>query len=648
MKRFRSRASRFGTSLFLCALGMSASSAVEAKDARRGGRSLIAEPRQGEKIRIDGDLREWPARMTPLSEVRSGGATEARTVIGYDDENIYLVLRAADKRIARTGAARESEDHATLTLAFPSSSGEYTQHEVEVFPGNPGRLPAVVKLGGQTLAGAKAVENVVDKDLLLEAQIPWKSFPQAQKTRVGLRAAVTYTNADAPGSVKSVVSTSSGRTGRSLSPLLLEGEQGLSDLWRDKNLSDVPAREAYGNLSGDPEFERVAVFGPYITISGPKFRGGKEIYFSELGVSGADMVTRLSLTDFDGDGRDEIVVKKRVGSSEKYRELLEVLKLGRDDAPFTAFAHEVGIKTEEGSISNKLKISSAGIEIAQGEKEGFEPESYAEPLPARIPSALLPWESVASRSFKWQGKSFSKVSEEKQAGKSGPKPVQKTQTDDAEPAAVAPRAPSADELQDRLYALYRKDRGVGGGKPRFDFVADVTGDATVERVLVHDRDLLVFGKGFRKGTSYSFITLGVADAKDIAEVTARDLTGDGKAEILVKGVLHAKASKALGGDVVDRHALFVYGIRDDKVARVFAAETARVVGKNQIQGSLSFQPAERGVRIELKPGRAVGWTESSYPFPQDTTTAGGLEPLLLPWTSTKRRYRFDGSTFVTE
>ncbi|HTU59544.1 MAG TPA: hypothetical protein VMF89_13935, partial [Polyangiales bacterium] len=465
-------------------------------------------------------------------------------VVGYDDDNIYLVLRAGDKRIARTGAARDNEDHATLTLAFPSGSGEYTHHEVEVFPGNPGRLPAVVKLGGQPLAGAKAVENIVDKELLLEAQIPWKSFPQAQKTRVGLRAAVTYTNADAPGSVKSVVSTSSGRTGRSLAPLLLEAEQGLADLWRDKNLSDVPGREAYGNVSGDAEFERVAVFGPYITISGPKFRGGKEVYFSELGVSGADMVTRLSLTDFDGDGRDEIVVRKRVGSSEKYRELLEVLKLGRDDAPFTAFAHEVGIKTEEGSISNKLKISASGIEIAQGETDGFEPDSYAEPVPARMPSALLPWESVASRSFKWQGKGFSKVSEEKQAGKSGPRPVAKAPSEDAEPAPAAVRAPSADELQDRLYALYRKDRGAGGTRPRFDFVADVTGDATVERVLVHDRDLLVFGKGFRGGTSYSFITLGVADAKDIAEVTARDLTGDGKAEILVKGVLHAKASKA--------------------------------------------------------------------------------------------------------
>jgi hypothetical protein len=629
-------------------------------NARAAGRSFVAEPVQGEKIRIDGDLREWPAKMTTLGESHEGTSFDARAVLGYDDTNIYLAVRAADKRLARTAQARDSEDHATLTLAFPRGRGEYTTYEVDVFPGSPGKLPALVKVSGKPVSGAKAVENPTEKELLLEAQIPWAAFPEAAKLRVGLRAAVSYTNADNPGTVKGIVSTASGKGPKGLGALLLEAEQGLSDLLRDKSLPDMPAREAFGNVSGDAMLERVAVFGPYLTISGPRFRGGKEFYFAELGVSGADMVTKLSLADFDGDGHQEIVLRKRFGAQDKYREVLEVTKIGREDAPFVVFSHEVGIKTSDGVISNKVKVEDSGIEISQGESDGFEPDSYNEPLPGgNTLSALLPWESVSSRSFKWQGNGFVKANEEKQTPKSkegkdgaGNKSASRARRapsgDEGAQQPPPPRPPSGDELLDRVYALYKKERGVGGGRSRFDFVTDVAGDSAPERVLVHDKDIVVFGKGFRSGTSYSFITLGVSDPKDILDATARDLTGDGKAEIVVRAIMRAKASKALGGDTIDRHALLVYGISGDKLVRVFAAETGRSLGKNQVLGAVAFEPSGKGVRIELRPGRALGWTESSYPFPQDTTTAGGLEPLLLPWTGGKRAYRFNGSAFVRE
>jgi hypothetical protein len=217
---------------------------------------------------------------------------------------------------------------------------------------------------------------------------------------------------------------------------------------------------------------------------------------------------------------------------------------------------------------------------------------------------------------------------------------------DGPPQPPAPRPPSADELLDRVYALYRKDRGASG-KPSFDFVTDVAGDSGPERVLIHGKDIVVFGKGFRKGMSYAFITIGVADPKDIVDVTARDLTGDGKAEIIVRAVLRAKASKALGGDTVERRALMIYGIKDEGIARIFAAETSRAVGTDQILGAVAFEPGKRGLDIELRPSRAVGWTEKSYPFPPDSTTAGGLEPLLLPWGGGEaRHYRFDGNGYV--
>ncbi len=619
--------------------------------AAAGSRVIAAEPVDDVKIRIDGDLREWPNKMTDLSDTLdgkpSGGDPRVAVTLAYDEGSLYVVLKIFDQKIVRTSAAGASEDHATLYLSFPKGQ----TYAVELHPGQPGKVAGSVKIKGASVNGAKIVEAPTAKGLSVEAQIPWTAFPEAARTRVGLRATVTYTDADAAGSVKAVVGTSSAKSGKAMPALLMANEQGLEEsIIKAKGLPPSPAREAYGNVSGDGMVERVAVWGGNLVVIGPHFRGGKEFYFADLGVADAGYVDRLELVDFDGDGRDEIVVEKRVGSADKYRNVLTVIKVGRDDQPFLAFAHETGIKTSDGEIKNKVKLSRAGIEIAQGKASGFEPGSFSEVQPGDMGATLLPWQSVGSRTFAWKGKGFEAAGEtgftpKQSAAGSGKKPKQAS-AKSAEPAAPpAPRPPSADELLDRVYALYKKDRGVSG-KPTFDFVTDVAGDRGPERVLIHGKDIVVFGKGFREGLSYAFIAVGVADPKDILDATARDLTGDGKAEIIVRAVLHAKASKALGGDVVDRHALMVYGIQGDGLVRIFAAETGRSLGKDRILGAVSFTPAKRGFDIELKPSRAIGWTEQSYPFPPDTTTAGGLEPLLLPWSGGTRRYHYDGKAFA--
>lgn len=628
-------------------LGMA--SAIVCSPAFAGGRTISAEPVDDVKIRIDGDLREWPNKMTELGETLDGkGGARVAATLAYDENSLYVVLKDFDKSIARTSAAGDKEDHATLYLYFPKGN----TYAVDVYPGQPGKVAGVVKIKGSAVSQSKVVEGPMDKGngLNVEAQIPWTAFPEAARTRVGLHATITYTDADSPGSVKAVVGTSGQRSGKAMPALLLANEQGLEeDIIRAKGLPANPSREAYGNVSGDSMVERVAVWGGNLVIIGPHFRGGKEYYFADLGVSDASMVDRLELVDFDGDGHDEIVVQKKVGASDKYREVLTVLKVGRDDQPFLAFAHEVGIKTADGEVMNKVKLSKSGIEIAQGEAEGFDPGTFNEVQPGDMGATILPWESVGSHTFVWKGKGFESAGDtaftpKQTAGAAGKKPKKASKSDEP-PPPPAPRPPTADEMLDRVYALYKKDRGASG-KPSYDFVTDVAGDRGPERVLIHGKDIVVFGKGFREGLSYAFIAVGVADPKDILDATARDLTGDGKAEIIVRAVLHAKASKALGGDTVDRHALMIYGVQGDGLVRIFGAETGRSLGKDQIVGAVAFTQAKRGLDIELRPSRAVGWTEKSYPFPVDTTTAGGLEPLLLPWTGGSRKYHYDGKTFA--
>jgi hypothetical protein len=130
-----------------------------------------------------------------------------------------------------------------------------------------------------------------------------------------------------------------------------------------------------------------------------------------------------------------------------------------------------------------------------------------------------------------------------------------------------------------------------------------------------------------------------ASSSDILEMGARDLNGDGKAEILVRGLLHASAPN---GDKIDREVLLVFQVANDNIRRVFAAEVARSSGRKRVASEVRFT----GTAIELGPGVATEWTRASYPFTQDTAAVGGLEPLLLPWGGAQpARYRWTGSAF---
>lgn len=638
MTKHRLRPSLLSLITCLLTTGLTAARTAHAQDY------VALEPLTGKKVSVDGMLSEWPGGFVPLRTKLRGGSVDAQALIGYDAKNLYFALKTKDTNIARTAAAGPNEDHLSWHVRVPTSNKTY---RVDVYPGDPGKLPGVVKVDGRVVKEAEAVENPQADGFFLEARLPWSALPEVARVRVGLRGQLQYTDASAPGRVRAVVAQ-----GRGQIFFTLESETGLIQaLLEPKSLGLEPARVVHGNVAGGPELERVAIYGHFLSIVGPGYRDGKQFYFNELPVAGADSIRRLELKDFDGDGRSEIVIEKRLGSAAEHRDVLEVLKVGKDGVPLQVFAHEVAIKTKEGHIQNQVTISgtgpSASIEVAQGKARGFDPATYREPTLEGVHSALLPWESVESRTFRWKGSGLAAVGERSWTPRVKPtSPASASASSDARTKAPPPpRPPTADELLDRVYALYRKDRGVGKSAPRFDFVTDVVEDETPERVLVHGKDIVVFGKGFKKGLSYTFITIGVKEAEHILDVTARDLVGDGKAEIIVRCVLPTQTSKELGGELVSREALFVYKVIGEQLTRIFAAETGRALKKNRIVGAVAFTPNGSGLDIVLRPGRAIGWNQRNYPFPEDTQAAGGLEPLLLPWGDrAERTYSFrDGA-----
>ncbi len=633
---------------------LAAAVAMAGGNARAGDTTLSADLL--EKVRIDGMLREWPRAVVKLNEEISGSPSgrdpRVSAVFGYDDQNLYVAMKVRDEKFVRTRGYGKREDHAVVIVAFPSKGGSYSTSQVLLYPGLPGKIAGVVKTsGGGKVPGAKIVEAPMDGGYTFEAQIPWKTFRQARRWRVGLRGAIRFVDVDKPGKVHAIIGTSSSSSGRSLPRLLLQAERGLEEDIRHNDLGQAN-KVLFGDVAGDALIERVAIYQNYLTIVGPGYMKGKQFFYGELGVPDYSSITRFELRDVDGNGKDEIVLQKRLGGTDTYREVLIVERIPKSGAPEPIFLHDVAIVTPEGTIRNQVRFSKGrrglAITISQDEADWEDQAPFRGATQEDIPSTLLPWETIGSRTYEWDGSSFVKSREKKTQAKKPRKSKKPKREREGPPAPPPPRPPNPEELLEKVYALYRKDRKMKKAEPRFDFVTDVAADEQMERVIVHERDLVVWGPGFMDGGTYTYTTMGFADPADILHVTARDLTGDGKAEIMARGVLRAEASEELGGATVERHAVFIYKVVGNRMQRVLAVETGRALGHNRVLGVMAFRSGSGGSTIELRPGHAAGWTKRTYPFPEDTETAGGLEPVPLPWSSWSHTYRFDGSTFARE
>ncbi|WP_437670304.1 hypothetical protein [Sorangium sp. So ce131] len=628
----------------LAALASAALAVAAPSPALAAGAPLAAPLVDAKTIKLDGVPKEWPVSFSSLGFKLKGKPAKAdlaaQAAIAYDDARVYVVADVTDD------ALRGGADHVALVLGFPGGK----VHEVALYPGEPGKTAGSVKLaGGKAAAGAKVVEAPRGGGYTLEASIPWSAFPEAATTRVGLRAGLFVHDADG-GAVDAIVGSAASEAYASLSPLATEPELALSEgLLKSKGIHGAPSYDLVVDVAGDAMRERVIVYERYLVVLGPGFRKGAQYYFEDLGVDAKEgMLPSLTARDLTGDGQAELILRKRSGSSAKYREVMHVMQFGAGDTPRPIFQHEIAIATDKGSVVNEVDFVPDGaktaIRVRPGKATRYDASNYAEGVEQSYDPLLLPWGPIKSQLYKLTGGAFTKASEERQAAAPRPAPAQAAE--EARPAAKPALAPG--ELLDKVYALYRRDRGASSSKPRFDLGADVAGGREPERVLLHDRDIVVFGKGFRGGTGYAFMTLAqFASPGDIRSVSARDLTGDGKAEIIVHGTVRAPAPKEAGNGTVDRDVVLIFRIEGEGIQRVFAAEVARSIGTKKIAGELRFVRVGDKVGIELAPGRAIEWTEETYPFNQDKGPVGGFEPLLLPWGGAQAvKYVWNGSSFA--
>lgn len=605
-------------------------------------------------LKLDGVTSEWHAR-SPAKDTLAGKTDNLSfdVAVQSGDDTLWLAAEIGDPSLKRTSAYGPGDDHVTVVLAFPSGRGALKAYEIGFWPGTPGSTVGAVKWisgpnAGQKVTGAKLIENDVKGGVTFEATVPWNSFPEAAHTRVGMRAAFRYHD-DGGG----ILGTGPGGVDKpnDLLALPIPAEAAVVEgLLEQKGLAGTkPSIDVYADIAGDDRKERISVFGKFFTICGPGYRSGKQFFWREVV---GDIVSLNTSTNLLDRKKEELIVRRRVTVGSAVHEVLEIWSIpDKGEEPQTLLAQEVLIASTDGKkkIANAMHLGTKTMELSIEPAVGWDASSFSEQVAGNgIEPILLPWGSVKSRTFEIKNGKVAIAKEESQtpASSSSAPPTAKAATNTPEPASPSVTK-SQPDMSKAVLDAYLKDAGIAAGtKPKFDLAVNVDGDSKPERVALYGRDLVVMGPGFKGGTGYSRLSLSqFTEDKDVSELTARDMDGDGAAELVVRGQRHVKA----GDQTIDVDAQFIYQVKGGNLARVFSIETGREVGGKRVQGQVQFVPAKKGKGFDIlvSPGTAKGWTKDTYPWPQDKPGAGAIEPVLLPWGGiASARYAWNGTQFA--
>ena len=595
-------------------------------------------------VQLDGVLTEWPPLVRANVQGPSATKSVLKVALQYDDSHLYVGADVTDAQFVA------GKDHVLLVLAVPAAGGGYTPYEVGFYPGKPGETEGSVRVGGHAAApGSKIVEAPSAGGYSFEAVVPWGVLPDARVTRVGIHGILSYVDGDG------TVSTGAGDARHPASMPWIPSESELSmieQLLAPKGLAHRPPEvELVADLTGTGSRERIAVYENYLTICGDAFLGGTGFFYRDL----AGEIVKLEVRDVTGRGKGrDVVVRRRQSDGNETRETLEVLTApSAREEPRVVFAHEIGIRQSDKHLDNAVRMARGVIEVSVEPSLATTTPAYEGSISGDVEPILLPGGAVRSQAYRFDGTRFAKVKEVTQRETLPNGAPDSAEAPAASPAIHPPEPPTprvarGGDSSGQLLDQYRRDRGLRpGAAPKADLRVHVAGDARPERVVLIGRDIVVFGPGFRDGTGYAYVTLQPFAAEaDIRDLSARDLTGDGAADLIVRGVRRAEVD----GDAVAVELMLVYQVKEESIDRIFGIETARERTGKRIQGLVQFVPRPGGQAFDIvaAPGRATGgWTEKTYPWAEQSPGAGTLEPLVLPWSSRRvQRYSWNGSQFA--
>jgi hypothetical protein len=604
-------------------------------------------------IRVDGSLREW-ARQSPLILGRAPSA-ELSVAFAYDDGGLYLGATVRDERLVRTARPGIDEDAIVLTFVTPDGAG-WRATEVWLYAGRVGESPSSAAIGalGARPLPAPAVRVVEGPapgrapGYVLEAHVPWSAIPGGERWQEA-RGAIRLRDVDSE--ARPVVEREPAsavidpRRLAEVPPLRPTGGETalLSRFLASQSIEGRrPRFDLRGNVFGDSRPERVVVVDRFVFVAGAGYRDGAGYAYFDVGASGAEGVRAAELRDLTGDGLAEVLVTVRQSNELGARELLYVLAVDADRIT-PLFGVETRKETRAGVLQNRVRVVASrrgeppSIVQDAPRAEGLTSEDWRERPAADVEPILLPWGEHRARTFRWNGRAVGRVSEVANPDyRPQPPAVPDAPTTPRRPEPPPP--PPAPPGTDALVAAFRRDLSVAPSvRARFDQSADVAEDARPERLLVLGRMLVVVGAGFRGGSEYFYVDLGVP-AEDVLDLRAEDIDGDGRAEVLVR------VRQTLGD--VRRELVRVHAMNDRGFVRLGTLEVARERDEGRVEALLRIVGQGRARRLEVAPGTARGWSEATYPFSREPSP--GVHPLVLPWDRRPLRLRRDGEALIAE
>lgn len=577
--------------------------------------------------RVDGMLRDW--RGVRRTHVAEGRDASFEFALARDGAGLYIAASVKDDRVVRGNGRSRTEDAIVLTFVVPGRRA--TAKEIWLYPGRTGTAAAAASGGlrGRLTAvrGARVVEAQTRHGYELEAFIPTRALGQRwSEGRLAVR--MNDVDQEARPTVDSspatvVVDPSNLET---LPRVVLAGGGGdaLQRFLRSQGIPAAePSRTLQANVSGDRRSETIAQVGRFVVVYGAGYRDGAGFDFAALPVRGSGGVREFQTRDFTGDGHKELLVVMRQNGENGSRDLWQLFSF-TGTAVEPLFGIETRKETGEGSVESTIRVrgrrGAPTIEVRAGRARGLNISNFREAAASDAQGILLPWGPVLARTYRWDGQRFAVTRE-----RANPRPASAPTTTTTTRPTTTTTPPPAANIRALVTAARRAENIPRRARASFSADVNLAEDRTVERLNVFGNAIVVVGTAFRGGNSYFHYAIP-SEAGRLIDVSAADLTGDGRAEILIR------AAQQLGD--VEREVLIVHRFTArGAFPRILMTE----VGRKQGESRVSNRVDTAGGRLRIHPGRAQGFNAESWPW----NDAPG-ESVLLPWRDQPRTYRFVG------